>query len=273
MKKYLFSDLDGTLMLEKDLTIPGIKIPKHNLEEILEFTKRGNEFIVATGRPHFSVIQLFEQNKISGYNICENGMIVAKNEEILFYENTNFFDYEIAIKYALLNNIQFIGFTKQNNQAFINNNYKQQQTQKRIKKYANIYKFKDISNVLFEDIIHLTFLFENQEQKNSTIKILNEKMLDSKIISTTTDAADVVNKDVNKLKAIKKFMETENILECQVGYVGDGLNDLECLNYFKNSYVMKNATVDLLNNITNDVIMVNSVKEAIKKFNGEENEY
>lgn len=267
MKKYLFSDLDGTLMLNKDLSIPGLIVPSHNLEAIKEWTKCGHEFGIATGRPHFSVEQLNKSNDLSGICICENGMIIYEHDKEIFADKINHAELKMTLEYAVENKIEFIGFYRHSNQCFINFQVQGKATLKRLKKYEGIFDFSHYNATNLDNIVHLTLLFENQTQKEQIIKQLNHLLKKSKVVSTTHDGADFVNKTTNKLHAILKYAKIKDIDETQIGYVGDGLNDVECLNYFANSFVMENATEELLKELTNkNIKYVKDVKSAIKLF-------
>lgn len=270
MSKYLFSDLDGTLMLEKDNTIPSTKIPTHNLEKIKEFTNKGNFFAIATGRPLANVKKLIAENQIADLCVCENGMIVSQDNKIVIEGQLNQEELKELLDYLKTNNLEFLGFYADEPVAFFNDNVILESTQVRMKKYSKMYNFIKTSEIDISKIIHLTILFTNSDSKQSHVDNLNLKLKHTKVIPTMHDAADFVNKTTSKLNAIKKFCEINNISHDEVGYVGDGFNDLECLNYFKNSFVMKNSTKELLSNLKNkDSILVEDVAEAIKIFIGE----
>lgn len=269
MIKYLFSDLDGTLMLEKDLSIPSTKIPQHNLAAIKKFTNNGNYFGIATGRPLGNVLKLIIENNLNDLCVCENGMIVSYNHELIIKGELHLQELKKIIAYAKEKKIEFLGFYGDNNIAFFNDNVVNESTQIRKKKYKNTYKYISTQKLDFTKIIHLTLLFSNWETKNKHINIMNKMLKHTKIIATMHDAADFVNINTSKLNAILKFKQLNNLKDDQIGYVGDGFNDLECLNYFKNSFVMKNSTPELLSNLKKEYTLVDDVAQAIKIFTGE----
>lgn len=265
--KYLFSDLDGTLMLAKDGSVPGVIIPKHNLDAIRNWNYQGNKFGIATGRPHLAVDKINRENNIEDFSVCENGMILSVGEKIVIKGSLDLEDVKISLDHIMKDNIECLGFYGDENIAFYNENVNLESTKKRQNKYKDFYKFIKITEVDPSRVIHLTLLFTSSELKMEYVEKLSKHMKSSKIVPSMKDAADIVNDKVSKLSTILEFAKINNIDHNNIGYVGDGLNDLECLNYFKNSFVMKNSTPELLKQLrNNNAKKVIDVAEAINLF-------
>lgn len=272
--KYLFSDLDGTLMLDENMHSTGIDIPKHNMNAIKLFEEKNNIFAIATGRPYIATKHINEHNKLSDFSVCENGMIVSVDNEFIFEDSLDSKELEFIFNYCNNNDIEYLGFYKDENVCFFNDRCVLESTNIRINKYGGTYKILPTDQVDLNKVIHLTLLFSNQEKKQEIMDGIQPKLTNSRLVHTMNDAADFIKNETSKLNAIKKIMELKDIDFNDVGYVGDGLNDLECLNYFKHSYVMKNATDVLLNELdNNDATFVTSVSEAINIFLEVNNEH
>ena len=74
MSKILFSDLDGTL-LNDDKTIS-----EENKNAIAETIKKGNYFVIATGRPFYAVTNIVKElglNRPGGYVLSFNGGLIT----------------------------------------------------------------------------------------------------------------------------------------------------------------------------------------------------
>lgn len=269
--KYLFSDLDGTLMLNEDNTSSGIVINETNLSAINEFNKN-NVFGIATGRPLSACLNIVNENKINDLIVCGNGMTTYQNGEKLEFLGVDTNDFKTVINFAKENSLAIIAFEKTGQFCYYNDENVNDATRLRIDKYSKTHGFVSIFNIFdFTQINHVTFVFDDLEKKQEIIKKIDEICENSRALPTLTDSFDICKKNVSKLKAITTYLDTNNISHDNCGYVGDGFNDLDCLNYFKNSYVMENATDELKKHLNNkNAKIVKNVAQAIDIFLKEE---
>lgn len=84
-KKYIFSDLDGTLLTDNKV------IPQNSIEAIKEFQNQGGIFSIATGRCLNSIINNIKGITFNGPAILFNGCVIYDfiNDKILWERSLN----------------------------------------------------------------------------------------------------------------------------------------------------------------------------------------
>ncbi len=224
--KILVSDFDNTLFTE-DYHL--------NIKEINKFVKKGNMFIIATGRNYNQLMKEIKSKKIKyNYLICnDGGLIFDKNHRLIYRLDI---DHQVVddliLEFAMDPNIQFTliddGFQYYENKTNLNNaliarynNYDlaQQKIKELMKKYPVIFGY------------------------------------------LSRNWINIVNKEASKGKAIKYLVNQLNLKEEAVYTIGDSTNDIS-MNKLFNGYFIKNNSKPQLMEISKG--SVNSVWELVK---------
>lgn len=199
--KLLVSDYDGTF--NSDLR--NLRI---NIKTIEKFRKKGNKFVINTGRCYESIKKEIDLYKIKyDYLVCNNGLIVFDC------------DNNILTSSCLSNNkLNLI------NSYIDKNNY--------VKKKSP-YDFYSISDK-FENVLELCISFKNikstklaHQELSSMHDILCYRYLNKIFISN----------NITKSDAVSFIQNLENVSNEDIYTVGDNKNDLEMLQDF-NGYKM-----------------------------------
>ena len=211
-KTLLVSDYDDTLNIEKE----------KNLKYIKKFMKN-NIFVIATGRSYISIKQRLkiDMNGLTpDYLITNHGATILNNKNEVI--NTHFIEKEIVNKILTL-------------------------IDKKITYKINFYgakKFNENINkimLIFKSIDEATDTFNKIKKANLvTVYLINREGKFPKV--------EIINKKVNKAKAIEFIEKLENPSKIEV--IGDGTQDIEMIKKY-NGNCMFNA--------------VDKVKEISKK--------
>ena len=208
----LVSDYDDTLNIEKE----------KNLKYIKKFMKN-NIFVIATGRSYISIKQRLKidmNGLMPDYLITNHGATILNNKNEVI--NTHFIEKEIVNKILTL-------------------------IDKKITYKINFYgtkKFNENINkimLIFKSIDEATDTFNKIKKANLvTVYLINREGKFPKV--------EIINKKVNKAKAIEFIEKLENPSKIEV--IGDGTQDIEMIKKY-NGNCMFNA--------------VDKVKEISKK--------
>lgn len=106
MYKYIFSDLDETLLVDHH-------VPIENQKAIKKANSQGTHFVVATGRAYNMIQDILKEvgtyGKENEYSLCFNGALIVehKNNHILYFKGLDFdvakdifnrsFDYDVCV--------------------------------------------------------------------------------------------------------------------------------------------------------------------------------
>ncbi len=226
-KKYVFLDVDGTLL---DHSISAV--PKSALKGIEMAKKNGHEMIINTGRPPCLFYGIDKQLKIDSY-VAANGTVVVYKGELIYNNALNKVVIKQVIDYA---------YDKKIDIALQGFNGFKLQTQ-----FSNIYKkFCKNFNIelpelqkdyyLDNDIYQMTLFYQGDDYKEF------ESLFPELSFEFSCEfGLDVNAKGGLKERGIKVIVKKLNIDISDVIVIGDGHNDISMLKYVKNSVAMGNA--------------------------------
>lgn len=205
--KCLVSDYDQTFKTS-------IKNLYLNIEGIRKFRRKGNKFIIATGREFKSIKSEINKYEIEyDYLICNNGLIIFNNKD---------------------NIINCYPLSKDNIKK-IYNSFKGVE--------CNISKYNFYEHTLSdENILEIKASFDSNEIAKN-----HKNYIESNINNIH---CDIFNKNIyignytSKATAINEILKIENISKEDIYTIGDDINDLEMLEEF-NGYKMLNSNKNL----------------------------
>lgn len=212
-KKMLVSDYDQTFYLNDE------DIEKNKIA-INEFRKRGNIFIIATGRSYFDFHNKRDLYKFDfDYVIINHGAtILDKNDNIL----ANF-----PIKDEIIPKIK--------------NDLK---LEKSIKGFC-CSKLESRVDFNHKDLTKINVGYNSKDEAISINRNINNKysqFINSYQIAETS--LEIISNETNKSKAIDLLLNRLNIKRQNVYTIGDGYSDIEMVKNF-NGYAMKESVDEL----------------------------
>ncbi len=230
-KKILVSDYDKTFYLNDE------DIEKNKIA-INEFRKRGNIFIIATGRSYFDFHNKVDLYKFNyDYVIINHGAtILDKNDNIL----ANF-----PIKDEIISEIK--------------NDLK---LEKSIKGFC-CSKLESRVDFNHKDLTKINVGYNSKDESISINININNKysqFINSYQIAETS--LEIISNETNKSKAIDLLLNRLNIKRQNVYTIGDGYSDIEMVKNF-NGYAMQKS-VDELKNVAQKEY--SSVSELINEI-------
>lgn len=212
-KKILVSDYDKTFYLNDE------DIEKNKIA-INEFRKRGNIFIIATGRSHFDFHNKLDLYKFDyDYVIINHGAtILDKNDNIL----ANF-----TIKNEIIPEIK-----------------KDLKLEKSIKGFC-CSELESRVDFNHKDLTKINVGYNSKDEAISINRKINNKysqFINSYSIAETS--LEIISNETNKSKAIDLLLNMLNIKRQNVYTIGDGYSDIEMVKNF-NGYAMQESVDEL----------------------------
>ncbi len=233
MKKLLVSDYDQTFYINDE------DIEKNKIA-VNEFRKKGNIFVIATGRSYADFMKKKNQYNIEcDYLIINHGAtILDKKDNIIFNEK---------IPNEILDSLKFDLHIENSERNFCCS----------ILESRVDFEYKNLTK------IHVKY--NDLEYSNKILKKLEEKynsFLNSYLVSG--NSIEIISKNANKSKAIKLLSKKIEIGQEKIYTIGDGYSDIEMVKDY-NGYAMKES-VDELKNVALEEI--DSVSDLIRKIEG-----
>ncbi|MFL1781045.1 Cof-type HAD-IIB family hydrolase [Candidatus Hepatincolaceae symbiont of Richtersius coronifer] len=264
MIRYLFSDIDGTLLKNND-------IDTTTLEKIRKFASKGNKFYLATGRMDNEVRVLENRINLFGdYRISQNGTIVKDKSNQVIYQSLlpenvllplrdylfSFYkDPSIIIevsdenaRYAVVERPEVFN-VRFNEYPIVDSNLKDK---------IGITVFPTLFLILSKNEA------VQQQIKTYILKNFGEYV---NAVMTSLHCLEVLNKNSSKGNAIKYIVGKEGINPENVFVVGDAENDISMFqNFTKNSFAMVEAKTHVSAHAKFRVNLVGDVLDYINKL-------
>jgi Cof subfamily protein (haloacid dehalogenase superfamily) len=236
MIKLIATDMDGTLLNENG------QVPENFPSTLEKLEKRNIKFVVASGRPYYTLYENFAPISDKLYYICDNGAFIVENGEIVSINIMNKDKVNEIVKCSKsIPNTEVI-------LCGINGAYHRPCSKEFTDEIDKYYIKKHIVDDLTEvndDIFKVTICDLNSASDNS-YKIIKPKFnLDFMVVVSGDVWVDIMNNDVNKGEALKKIQESQNISYEETMVFGDFYNDVEMLRTAHYSFVMENANEDM----------------------------
>lgn len=207
--KMLVSDYDQTFYLnDEDIN--------KNKNAINEFRKKGNIFVIATGRSFFDLKNKYDLYKFDyDYVIINHGATVLdKNDNVIY----NYF----------INNAMIVD---------LKNDLEIEKTEK-------TFCCSELESRVDFDYANLTKIHAEYNDKKIAMKITNKinekynKYINAYLV--TGNAIEIISKEIDKSLAISLLLQKLKINPNYVYTIGDGYSDIEMIKKF-NGFCMKNS--------------------------------
>ncbi len=213
--KMLVSDYDQTFYLNDQ----NIKI---NIDMVEQFRKAGNKFVIATGRSYMDFKEKVNLYNINyDYAILNHGAIILDNKD------------KIIAEYFI-------------DEKIVSNVKKDLNSEKSIKNFCCS---TFVSRINFNSNYNpLTKIYSKYESKEYAMYINNKinknysEYVNSYYVST--NAVEVISKEINKSKAIKLLANSLKLNQSSIYTIGDGYSDIQMVKDY-NGYAMFNSIDEL----------------------------
>lgn len=260
MIKMIAIDLDGTLLNEEN------KISKKNLEAIRFAQSRGIEVVIATGRAHFDVQEIFKNSELTTWIIGANGATIHQPNGELFrsipinkqevinilrwLERENFY-YEVFSNHTI--------FTPQNGRELLaieidriktaNPDVRVEQLKHAAGKQFSQTGFLFITSsqnlVEVEEEFYNILAFSFDDEKLKKGKDYFKQTTDLTVVTSAKHNFELEHKQASKGSAIQLLSNQLNINIKDTAAVGDSFNDLSMLQIAGRSAAMGNAPKEI----------------------------
>lgn len=259
MIKLIATDMDGTLLDESG------KLPKDFFQVFNKLKEIGVKFVIASGRPYYTLYENFKPISDELYYICDNGSCIAEENEKPKVEVMDKKDIEEIVK--LCENIPNTTLILCGVKGAYHVPCEEKFLSEIDKYYIKKYVVDDLLNI--EDDIFKITVCDLSVSANNSYPIINEKYGDKlKVVVSGQLWVDINNKDVNKGSALEQIQKDENISPEETMVFGDFYNDIEMLQKAHYSFVMENANDDMkqYGNFIAESNRKNGVIKAIEKY-------
>lgn len=249
--KLIITDMDGTLLNDK-------KEIDNEFLEIVEKNYKNTYFVIASGRPYYTLKKQFKNHIDKLIFICDNGSFVMKDDKCLFsdtIDNDIIIDALNSIKenktlFPILG-IDKCAYIKDHDNNFLNHAREY---------YKNIVLLDDLDEISKHEKIGKVAIYDSVDSfTNAYEKVKHLKKL-AQISVSAKDWVDINPLGTNKGTALEKLINILDISKEDCYGFGDYLNDLEMLKICGNSYAMLNATEE-----------IKKISKYITKYSNNEN--
>lgn len=251
--KVIFLDIDGTI-LDENKNIPnGVKEAVHEAKE------NEHEIVIATGRAPFMAQNVLEQLNIHSF-VCYNGQIVQHEGNIIHKGIIDKNELQQLTEFAQKRNQPMVYMDKY---EFVSN----------IPNHDDIFESlstlkmampRTEENFFLNNDIHQSLIFCSADEQ----KEYEQAFPNLKFVRWHRVSCDVLPKGVSKAKGIEIYLNHINKSTADAIAFGDGLNDVEMLQFVGTGVAMGNSVDELKKHATfvTDHVSENGLVNAMKKL-------
>jgi hypothetical protein len=235
MIKYLFSDLDGTLYINDDIS-------REDTQAVADFVAAGGVFSVATGRTDLEILNFVKEENFppARFRISNNGALVMDGTEELLSESFSmaaktflaryFADHFVELHTVEVGTRDWIYFVNESDDWVLN--YK-----------GTSYEVNPDVLTLFDDkdfnVLKL-FVEGTEEFIAALVSAIEQNKLPIDVFNDVT-SLNLAPKGTNKGIGIQAVMQKYNIAPEEIAVIGDGANDIDMFNITPNSFTFYHA--------------------------------
>lgn len=253
----VISDLDGTLLHTDHRLHP------FTIDTLNRLTAQGVPFVVATGRPFQDVKGIFEPTGLKDlFLVTSNGAVIHRLDGTPVYQNHLPNDIARYLTSLPFDETKVCVSTYEERGWFMNKDIPE--VNEFHKDSGFTYAVANFETHAFDKVEKVFFLGKSGED----LKALEEKVnaLGDKVHWTysTPFCLEVMNQNVSKASALSHILGAET-LNNAIAF-GDGLNDVEMLNFVKKGCVMGNADPRLVEKLPHLEQIQTNGEEAVAHY-------
>lgn len=211
-KKIIISDYDKTFYLnDKDI--------ENNKDAVDEFRKKGNIFVIATGRSYFDL-----QNKVNMYHFKYDYALINHGATII--DKNNNVIYNFPIKNEIINNLKDdLGLDKTD-------------------KYFCCSKLESRVDFNHANLTKIALKYNSDVDIQKLNDKIGHKHVNVNSYPISQNGIEIVSKDASKSKSIKLLSEYLNLVDTEIYTIGDGYSDISMIKDY-NGYAMKDSVLEV----------------------------
>lgn len=249
MKKAVFFDIDGTLVTRNN------HIPKTTIEAVERLKRNGITPVIATGRAPILIWEIAEKLNINSY-IAMNGQYIIHEGETIY---SNPIDMQVVDAVVEFARERRDGILLSTEEKLIANSAISLVNRGRIATFMKglvgfiphriqislwksmMKKAPDKEDYMGENIFMMNINADQEEERDY------EKVFGNTLTFTRANqlSMDIINKGISKATGIQTMMEVLGIPPQHTYAFGDGLNDMEMLQYVGTGVAMENGFEEL----------------------------
>lgn len=263
--KLIASDMDHTLLTEKG------ELPPNFNDYIIRLDRLGIDFAIASGRPLYTLNDIFSKIRGKISFISDNGGVISHKGEIIFKSLLDPLSYQAMIQFVE-DNTDGIAILCGLDSAVISK--KNKEHEKFLKFFYSKINLVDNLSHVSVDANKFTIYFPNKNSKKHFEATFKPKY--GATFSVTvgdTIWIDIMNYGIDKGRAMKLLGERLGLTSAQMMAFGDTYNDIEMLEAVEYSYIVKNANEDMkkhakfITDSNDDFGVTNIIEKLIKIHN------
>jgi Cof subfamily protein (haloacid dehalogenase superfamily) len=222
----IFFDIDGTLLDHNK------QLPSSTKKAIQVLKEVGHEVALATGRAPFLFKELREELEIDSF-VSFNGQYVVLKGEVIYKSPLKKHVLQSLTEYAGRNNHPLVYMDHETMTANIKYHSHIEESLRTINATHPEYN----PDYFIDKEIYQTLLFCNDNKET----LYQEDFKDLKFVRWHPFSLDVISLGESKANGIEKIIDRLGFKKEQIYAFGDGLNDIEMLQFVENSVAMGNA--------------------------------
>ncbi|KRM21092.1 Cof-type HAD-IIB family hydrolase [Latilactobacillus graminis] len=235
--KLIASDMDHTLLTENG------QLPPNFVPTIRQLYRRGILFAAASGRPMYTLRQMFPELANMMIYVSDNGATIAYQGQTLFKSLLPLVDYQRMIEFV--NQIPGgIGVICGMDAAYVETQYQNYDAILR-QFYTNIKYVPDLTQVRVEANKFTIYFPGKDSQKQYDAIFAPQFAADFSVTVAGVEWIDIMNQGINKGHAMNLLADHLHITPAAMMAFGDTYNDKEMLQTVKYSYLMGNASDEM----------------------------
>lgn len=266
MIKYLFSDIDGTLYVNDDVS-------RQDIVSIRDFVKSGGVFSLATGRADLEIVHFAKETQLPypSFRISANGSMVVDGELTIFNTNISYVAQSFIAEY-LAKHVEELSTIEASKEDFI---YFMTEPE------AWVLSYKGEQYSVSEHILQQFMAEHFQLQKifiegttnfiDMLVGHVGLHLSDEVEIFNDPTAVNLAPKGINKGTGIQHILRKYGIGPEEIAVIGDAANDIGMFEITPHSFaftysqpkVQKSAT-HVVKNVADAMRMINHINTVTK---------
>lgn len=272
MTKLVFFDVDGTLVTHN------YHIPKTTKNAIQELKKNGAIPVIATGRAPLLIREIAEELDINTY-IAMNGQYIVHNNEVIYDNPIDMNLVDGLVKLAverkdgillstadeIIANSMISLVNRGSLYTFLKGLVGLVPERIKVKLWNRMMKKAPEKEEYENENIYMMNINANQEEQVAYERIFGEHLTFTR---ANDMAMDIISKGVSKATGIEKIMAELDVPHEDTYAFGDGLNDLEMLQYVNTGVAMANGfeELKLVADLVTDSVFNDGVAKGLQKL-------
>jgi len=256
--KAIVSDLDGTLLNNNH------EISEYTQKTICKLIEKGYKFFIATGRHHIDAANIKNRLKLNTMLITSNGARVHNEtgEELFAYNIDQAIVHEI-LQLNVYDDIH-INIYQADKWLTDKENSRIKLSSARSNFFYELIEFKTLEP---QNVAKIFFSCPDEQKLVDLHKKIQDRFPDQLTLTfSNPHCLEVMKLNVSKGKALKHVLERYNISPKECIAFGDGLNDLEMLQFVGKGLVMGNAHNKLKEVLSEHEVIQENHKDGVAKY-------